>query len=195
MAGMDDRLRSRFSWGLVADIKPPDFDTRLAILKSRVEKNHWMIGSDALTVIADQIQGSIRDLEGALNRVIGTAKVLSLPPDVQLVIESLEDLIPKLSGPSITKEAIIKWVCSSLNVSEKDLIGASRQRELVRARHLSMYLLKNEAAMPVTNIGRLMGNRNHSTVLHGIRAISNGLKHDIALRNDLEQIRKRLVSV
>ena len=124
MAGMDDRLRSRFSWGLVADIKPPDFDTRLAILKSRVEKNHWMIGSDALTVIADQIQGSIRDLEGALNRVIGTAKVLSLPPDVQLVIESLEDLIPKLSGPSITKEAIIKWVCSSLNVSEKDLIGA-----------------------------------------------------------------------
>ena len=154
-----------------------------------------MIGPDALSIIADQIQGSIRDLEGALNRVINTARVLDLPPDVQLVIESIADLVPRLSEPSITKETIIKWVCKSLNFSEKELLGASRQRELVRARHISMYLLKNEAGMPVTNIGRLLGNRNHSTVLHGIKAVSDGLNHDIALRNDLEQIRKRLVSV
>ena len=195
MDGMDDRLRSRFSWGLVADIKPPDFDTRLAILKNRVKKEHWMIGPDALSIIAEQIQGSIRDLEGALNRVINTARVLDLPPDVQLVIESIADLVPRLSEPSITKETIIKWVCKSLNFSEKELLGASRQRELVRARHLSMYLLKNDAGMPVTNIGRLLGNRHPSTVLHGIKAVSDGLNHDIALRNDLEQIRKRLVSV
>jgi chromosomal replication initiator protein len=195
MGDMDHRLRSRFSWGLVADITSPDFDTRLAILESRVKKQRWTIGYDALTIIADKIEGSIRDLEGALNRVISTARALDLPPDVKLVVKSLESLIPKLSGRSITKEAIFKCVCNALNVSEKDLLGGSRQRELVRARHLSMYLLRNETGMPVTNIGRIMGDRNHSTVLHGIKAVSAGLTHDIALQNDLETIRKNLSSV
>lgn len=195
MHGIDDRLRSRFSWGLVANITPPDFDTRLAILERRAKKQRWTIGSEALTVIADQVEGSIRDLEGALNRVISTSHALDLPPDMKLVIESLESLIPKLSASVITKEAIFKCVCNSLNVAEKDLIGGSRRRELVRARHLSMYLLKNDAGMPITNIGRIMGDRNHSTVLHGIRNVSQGLTHDISLQNDLNHIRKSLVTV
>lgn len=195
MHSIDDRLRSRFSWGLVANITPPDFDTRLAILESRVKKQRWTIGSDALTVIADQVEGSIRDLEGALNRVISTARALDLPPDINLVIESLESLIPKLSAPFITKEAIFKCVCHALDVAEKDLISGSRRREFVRARHLSMYLLKNDAGIPVTNIGRIMGDRNHSTVLHGIKTVSNGLTHDIALQNDLNHIRKSLPRV
>tara|TARA_Y100000758_G_scaffold207332_1_gene148301 strand:- start:3731 stop:5083 length:1353 start_codon:yes stop_codon:yes gene_type:complete len=195
MHGIDDRLRSRFSWGLVANITPPDFDTRLAILKRRAKKQHWTIGSDALTVIADQVEGSIRDLEGALNRVISTSRALELPPDMKLVIESLESLMPKLSASVITKEAIFRCVCNSLNVAEKDILGGSRQREFVRARHLSMYLLKNDAGMPVTNIGRIMGDRNHSTVLHGIKNVSQGLTHDISLQNDLNQIRKNLTHV
>ena len=195
MHGIDDRLRSRFSWGLVANITPPDFDTRLAILERRAKKQRWTIGSDALTVIADQVEGSIRDLEGALNRVISTSRALKLPPDMKLVIESLESLMPKLSASVITKEAILRCVCNSLNVAEKDLLGGSRQREFVRARHLSMYLLKNDAGMPVTNIGRIMGDRNHSTVLHGIKNVSHRLTHDISLQNDLNHIRKSLTHV
>ena len=162
---LEDRLRSRFEWGLIADIQPPDLETRIAILQKKAQLEKQNLPMDVLNYMAERIDTNIREMEGLLKKVIFLSKLSEKPPTVELVKEALKDY-GDVSDGSITSDDIIEKTCEYLHVDRDDLIGKKKNKEIVEARHIAMYLMTEMLTLPLKAIGTLFGGRDHTTVIH-----------------------------
>ncbi len=162
---LEDRLRSRFEWGLIADIQPPDLETRIAILQKKAQLEKQNLPMDVLNYMAERIDTNIREMEGLLKKVIFLSKLSEKPPTVELVKEALKDY-GDVSDGSITSDDIIEKTCEYLHVDRDDLIGKKKNKEIVEARHIAMYLMTEMLTLPLKAIGNLFGGRDHTTVIH-----------------------------
>ncbi len=189
---LEDRLRSRFEWGLIADIQPPDFETRLAILHSKLGNNGSLIPEDVLSFIAHKVQRNIRELEGALTRVQAFAAVHQRQIDEDEAARLLADIIPAGTRKPINVERIQALVADYYNVTLEDMKGKRRDKHIVFPRQVAMYLVREETPSSLPAIGKAFGGRDHTTALHSIEKIANELKEDERLRYEVQSIREKL---
>jgi len=187
---LEDRLRSRFEMGLIADVQPPDLETRIAILRTKVN-GRAEITNDVLELIAQQVQSNIRELEGSLNRVLAYAMLHGRSVSAELVGEALADL---MAPPPVVREpeGIVAAVSQHFGVSLVDLRGKARNQKIVAPRHLAMYLLREDGRLSYPQIGALFGGRDHTSVLHACDKISKEIERDGQARGDARAIRESL---
>ena len=187
---LEERLRSRFEWGLIADIQPPDLETRIAILRFKAEQQAMPVPDEVIDLIAHQIQSNIRELEGALNRVIAHASLMRCPLAVEVAINALQDFGPAPGSLSVAQ--IIEAVAQFYNLETEVLLGRRRSKGIVIARQMAMYLAREETDASLPQIGRALGGRDHTTVLHGYTKIHAQVEEDDRLRREMLAIREML---
>jgi len=191
---LEDRLRSRFEWGLIVDMQPPDLETRIAILQTKAEEQKTGAPPEVLNFIARRIQKNIRELEGALNRVLAYARLTQSPLTVDLATQALADISSDAHKRTLTPTVITNSVATFFNIPPETLQGKRRDKTSSQARQIAMYLLREELQCSWTQIGRELGGRDHSTILHGYHKISDEVNTDHGLRRDLLEIRENLYS-
>ena len=191
---LEDRLRSRFSWGLIADIQPADFETRVAILKSKVGPYARLVPEDVLSFIAHKIQKNIRELEGALIRVIAHASLNRSAVNVDMAARLLQDVIPSTETRTLSMETISRTVANFYHISLEEMKGKRRDKHIVFPRQVAMYLIREETASSLPAIGQAFGGRDHTTVLHSYEKISTDSKEDQRIQADLRKLRELLYS-
>jgi chromosomal replication initiator protein len=189
---LEERLRSRFEGGLIADIEPPDFETRVAILKSKVGPQNRLIPEDVLSFIAHKIQRNIRELEGALIRVLAYASVTHQPMTTETAARVLEDIIPSSETRSLSVDGIKKVVANYYNITIEEMCGKRRDRHIVFPRQVAMYIIREETASSLPAIGQAFGGRDHTTVLHSYEKIVQDCQDDPRVYADLTKIRELL---
>ncbi|OUN67848.1 chromosomal replication initiator protein DnaA [Ruminococcus sp. OM05-10BH] len=192
---LEARLRTRFEWGLIADISAPDYETRMAILKKKIESDQlerYHIPEDVLQFIATNIKSNIRELEGSLNKLIALYKLKNEEINISLAAEALKDLISPDENRKITPELIIETVSEHFGISVADLKSASRDAKTTSARHIAMYLCRSMTDTPLKMIGSLLGGRDHSTVKHGVDKVSKDMENNDSLKNTLSIIQKKI---
>ncbi|MFC1906490.1 chromosomal replication initiator protein DnaA [Chloroflexota bacterium] len=190
---LENRLLSRFEWGLIVDIQPPDWETRLAILQAKAEQSGIIIPAEVLEFIAGQKQDNVRQLEGSLNRVIAFSTLVRAEPTIDLAMQALEDIAtrkPILHSISPTK--VIDLVASSFKLSSADLISRKRDRETALGRQVAMYLLREKTNCSLEQIGKELGGRDHSTVIHACDKISAGLRDSSPLKRRVTALMRQL---
>jgi chromosomal replication initiator protein len=189
---LEDRLRSRFEGGLIADIEPPDFETRVAILKSKVGPNNRLVPEDVLSFIAHKIQRNIRELEGALIRLLAYASVTHQPMTTEIAARVLEDIIPAGEARQLTQDGIKKVVANYYNISVEEMCGKRRDRHIVFPRQVAMFIIREETASSLPAIGQAFGGRDHTTVLHSYEKILQDCKDDPRVSADVAKLRELL---
>ena len=190
---LEDRLRSRFEWGLIADIQPPVLETRLAILRAKSIEQSVDLPADVLHFLAERSQHNIRELEGSFNRIVAYARLLRADITLDIALQALSATVPReRTYPS--PDAVIKAVGEYFNLPAEALCGKSRAREIADARHITMYLLRENAHQRTTDIGRTLGGRDHSTVIHGLRKVESALAIDTQFPRQIAEIRALLSS-
>jgi chromosomal replication initiator protein len=189
---LEDRLRSRFEWGLIADVQPPDYETRLAILRTKADEQGLAVPGGVLDFIAQRVSENIRELEGSFNRVVAFARLTGEELSLVLAARALGELAPPPRRRIPPPEAIIDAVADYFGLPPQRLAGQARDRHLVHARHIAMYLLRTDGARPLTEIGKILGKRDHTTVMHGTEKIERALATDPELRGELAAIRAQL---
>ena len=193
MSLMEDRLRSRFEWGLIVDIQPPEFKTRLAILQAKAEQAGTEIPPDVLEFIARQIKRNIRELEGGLNRVTAYARLLRAKITAELAARALADIAGKPSSTTnATQPALIDTVASSFRLTIEDLMSRRRDKEVAQARQVAMYLLKKQNNCSLAEIGTILGGRSPSTVSHGCEKIALDIQASPLLKRKIQDIQKKI---
>jgi chromosomal replication initiator protein len=192
LATLEDRLRTRFEWGLLADIQPPDLETRIAILQKKAAQERLFAPPDVLEFIASRISASIRELEGALIRVTAFASLTRSPVELALAEEVLRDFIPDGAGPEITADQIMVTTADYFGVSMDDLKGHSRSRVLVNARQVAMYLCRELTDLSLPRIGQAFGGRDHTTVMHADRKIRQQMAERRSLYNQIAELTNRI---
>ncbi len=190
LVALEDRLRSRFGWGLIADVQPPDFETRIAILSAKAETSGAHIPSDVLAYIARKIPSNIRELEGALNRVVAHANLMHVPLTLDTAQTALESILAH--SVELSPEQILSAVARHYNLPEAELMGRSRKRAVSVPRQLAMFLIREETDASLPRIGDMLGGRDHTTVLHGCEKIGSQIETDEHLRRDWLAIRQSL---
>lgn len=192
---LEARLRTRFEWGLIADISSPDYETRMAILRKKEELDgleRYHIPDDVMQYIANNIKSNIRELEGSLNKLIALANLEKRPIDISLAAEALKDMISPDNIREITPELIMDVVSEHFNVSIADLKGRKRNAEIVLPRQIIMYLCREMTDTPLKAVGALLGGKDHASISHGVKKITADLEVDEALNNTVSIIRKKL---
>src|SRR6266581_1812400 len=189
---LEDRLRSRFQWGLIADIQAADFETRVAILKSKLGGHTSLVPEEVLSFIAHKVQRNIRELEGALTRVQAFAAVHQRQVDAEEAARLLADIIPAGTRKPINVERIQALVADYYNVTLDDMKGKRRDKHIVFPRQVAMFLVREETPSSLPAIGKAFGGRDHTTALHSIEKIANELKEDERLRYEVQAIKERL---
>ena len=189
---LEDRLRSRFEWGLIADIQVPDFETRMAILKKKADVEKLNVTNDVMVYIATKIKSNIRELEGALIRIVAYSSLTNREITVDLASEALKDIISKKQGKHITINLIQDVVASYFNLRIDDLKSQRRTRNIAYPRQIAMYLSRKLTDMSLPKIGEEFGGRDHTTVIHAYEKISENLNTDETLQNTIESITKKL---
>ena len=192
LALLEDRLRSRFEWGLIADIQPPDLETRMAILSSKADQQKTVIEESVLELIAKRVQKNVRELEGSLNRVVAYSQLMSIPVTLESTSRLLDDLTQDTARHAIDREKILDEVSRQYKVTTADLLGRSRSKTIALARQVAMYLLIYELELSPTEVGRLLGNRDHSTVIHGAGKINGEINEDYHLRQNVLTIKEAI---
>ncbi|HWB35102.1 MAG TPA: chromosomal replication initiator protein DnaA, partial [Rugosimonospora sp.] len=195
LATLEDRLRTRFEWGLLADITPPDLETRIAILQKKAFQERLEAPADVLEFIASRVSNSIRELEGALIRVTAYASLTRTPVALGLAEEVLRDFIPDGSGPEITADQIMASTADYFGVSLEDLRGHSRSRVLVNARQVAMYLCRELTDLSLPRIGQAFGGRDHTTVMHADRKIRQQMAERRSLYNQIAELTNRIKQI
>ena len=195
LSTLEDRLRTRFEWGLLADIQPPDLETRIAILQKKAAQERLYAPADVQEFIASRISNSIRELEGALIRVTAYANLTRSPVDLALAEEVLRDFIPDGSGPEITADQIMASTAEYFGVSLEDLRGHSRSRVLVNARQVAMYLCRELTDLSLPRIGQAFGGRDHTTVMHADRKIRLQMAERRSLYNQIAELTNRIKQI
>src|SRR5712671_2784767 len=191
---LEDRLRSRFQWGLIADIQAADFETRVAILKSKVGPYARLVPEDVLSFIAHKIQRNIRELEGALIRVIAHASLNRSAVNVDMAAKLLQDVIPSADTRTLTIDTISRAVANFYHISLEEMKGKRRDKHIVFPRQVAMFLIREETASSLPAIGQAFGGRDHTTVLHSYEKINTDSKEDQRLQADLRKLREILYS-
>ncbi|MBA7644536.1 Chromosomal replication initiator protein DnaA [subsurface metagenome] len=190
---VEERLCSRFEWGLIVDIQPPDFETRLAILQAKAKQRGQDVALDVLEFIAQRIQQNIRELEGSLNRVIAYAKLLKALVTPEIAAQALEDIATKRpKGASITPALVIEAVASSFQLATIDIKSRKRDKETALARQVAMYLIRQETNSPLAQIGRELGGREPITVSSACKKIANTINNNAYLRQKILDIQQNL---
>ncbi|UCE00931.1 MAG: chromosomal replication initiator protein DnaA [Chloroflexota bacterium] len=187
---LEERLRSRFEWGLAADLQPPDFETRMAILRSKAERAGRVVPSEIIEVIARRVQSNIRELEGALTRVVAFVDLSGLPMTPKLVETALVDLLPRRS--KVEPEEVVQSVADAFGVHLDRMLSRDRSREVALPRQVAMYLLREESNISLPLIGETLGGRDHTTIMYGCDKIADLLERDDRLRRQVIEIRKNL---
>ena len=197
---LEARLRTRFEWGLIADISAPDYETRMAILRKKIELDHlekYNIPEDVLKYIADNIKSNIRELEGSLNKLIALYKLNksathSLTIDISLAAEALKDLISSYNNREVTPELILDIVADHFNITIADLKSNKRSANISVPRQIAMYLIRYLTETPLQAIGIILGGKDHSTIKYGVEKIEKSIVKDETLNNTINIIKKKI---
>lgn len=192
METLEDRIRSRFEWGLMADIGTPDYETRMAILRRNVEADNMNLSDDILNYIATNIKSNIRELEGALNKLLAYSNLVKTEITMDIAMKELQNIIIPDKPREITPQLIIEVVSEHFQISLDQMISKNRSNEIARPRQIAMYLCKNMTDIPLDSIGALLGGRDHSTIIHGIKKISDEYESNETTRNLIETIKKKI---
>lgn len=191
IVGLDARLRSRFEGGLVVEIQPPDYDTRVAVVESISLSRHMPMPAEVVDLIAQEVNTSIRELEGALNRVFAYCETLAQTPTVTIVQECLKDLICHADRPS--PELFLQSVADHFGIDVPSLMGSSRKKQVAVARQIVMYLLVTETELSLQQVGSLLGDRDHTTIMHGRDRIRELIETDATIRLAVMEIKEALL--
>jgi chromosomal replication initiator protein len=186
---IEERLRSRFEGGMITDIGKPDLETRMAILRAKVAEKDFYIEDDSLRFIAENIKNNIRELEGALNKVIASCEFNEKPPSLAYTKQVLAEVIASGKKKGINNNHIIKAVSNFYEVNGQDLVNKSRKKEIVRPRQVAMYLMRSELGSSYPGIGECFGGRDHTTALHAFEKINREIETDNKLKEDVELLR------
>ena len=189
---LEDRLRSRFEWGLTVDIQPPDYETRMAILRKKEELEGYNIDNEIIKYIATNVKSNIRELEGALTKIVASSKLNNKEINLELAEEALKDLISPNAAREVTPQLIINVVSEHFGITPLDLIGQKRSKELVFPRQIVMYLCGDMTNESLQNIGKALGGRDHTTIIHGTKKIASELKTDENLKNTIDILKKKI---
>lgn len=192
IAKLEDRLRSRFEWGLIVDITPPDYETRMAILQKKIEEENLDISPEALNYIANQIQSNIRELEGALTRLLAYSKLQGKPITTELTAEALKDIIQSPKSKKITIQDIQKVVGQYYSVRIEDFSAKKRTKSIAYPRQIAMYLSRELTDFSLPKIGEEFGGRDHTTVIHAHEKIANDIKSDPTFKQEVENLEKEI---
>ncbi len=192
IAALEERMRSRFAGGLVADVQSPDFEMRTAILRAKAEERNARVNDEVLEYISRKDHANIRELEGALTKLLMVAQLYNRPITLQLAIETLNDG-PSRPRQQITAGDVIQAVSEHFGIEEKELLGRGRSRQIAFPRQISMYLMRKDADISLEEVGQAL-NRDHTTVLHGYRKIEEEMETNSTLRGDVMTIRERLLA-
>ena len=187
---LEERLRSRFEWGITADIQPPDYETKMAILKKRAELENLEIDTEVMQYVATNITSNIRELEGALNKICVFANLEKRPVTLDLAEEALKDTIE--TQKEITPEFIMEMVAEHYNITVNDILSRKKNKEIANPRQICMYLIRKYTNCSLQIIGKIMGNRDHSTILHGHEKILDLLSKDENLKANVDILVKKL---
>lgn len=189
IATLEERLRSRFEGGLIADIQPPDFETRAAILRFKAEAQPMAVPSEVIDFLSRKIQSNIRELNGALTRVVAYAQLMQAPLTVDLATTVLQDI---LTQTPVSMDQVINAVCDYYRVSVEDLKGRGRNKEVVTPRQMAMYLLREATGSSLPQIGEALGGRDHTTVMYSVEKIGQEIEQDDQRRREMLAIKERL---
>lgn len=193
METLEERFRSRFDWGLIADIQPPDYETRMAILRKNAESFNRVIDDEIFKYIATNIKSNIRELEGALNRIIAKSKIENQSSiTLELAEDALKDIINPDKQKQVTPTLILNVVAEQFQVSPEDITSRKRSTEIVLPRQVFMYLCRKLTDTPFTSIAKLIGKKDHTTIIHGVNKIEDELKGNPELQNKIETIKKKI---
>lgn len=187
---LEERLRSRFEWGLTADIQPPDFETRVAILRSKADRAARSVEPAVLEQIAHKVQSNIRELEGALTRVLAYSELSGVPLESEMVEMALADFLPVEAG--LSTEKIVRAVADHFGIEEDQILGRDRTRQIALPRQVAMYLIREETESSLPEIGKALGGRDHTTVLYGCDKIGDLIETDDGMRRRVMSIRETL---
>ncbi|MDE6567005.1 MAG: chromosomal replication initiator protein DnaA [Lachnospiraceae bacterium] len=192
METLEERFRSRFEWGLIADIQPPDYETRMAILQKNAENYNKAIDDEIFQYIATNIKSNIRELEGALNKVLANARLNKKELTLALAEDALKDIIYPDQIREVTPNLIVDVVSEHFNVSKEDITSKRRNSEYVLPRQIIMYLCRTMTTASLQNVAALLSKKDHTTVIHGVEKITELMQTDEDLRNKIETIKKKL---
>ncbi len=190
MSTLEERLRSRFEWGLIADIQPPDLETRIAILRSKAERMQRDVPQEIVNLIAHHFQSNIRELEGALTRVVAYADLRGKPLTCEMAEVALTDLLPQQN--QLEPDRVMDVVASAFGISRDKILSRERTREAALPRQVVMYLLREEANVSLPQIGEVLGGRDHTTVIYACEKVADMIERDDRLRKQIVQIRETL---
>ena len=189
---LEKRLISRFEWGMITDIVQPDIETRVAILESKCQEKNYILATDVLYFVANNVQNNIRELEGALNRLIAFHEFNNTTPTIDTVKSILSNLITSVKTKTLTSKHIIDVVSEYFDIDTKDIIGKSRKKELVYPRQITMFLMRQESNTSYPTIGQELGGRDHTTAMHAYNKIQKEIKENDKINQDIESIKQQL---
>ena len=192
METLEERIRSRFECGLTADIGSPDYETRMAILRRKEEMDNFHLDDEILKYIATNIKSNIRELEGALNKLLAYSNLEQTEITMEVAMKELQNIISPDKPREITPQLIIDVVCEHFHITKEQMISKSRSNDIAKPRQIAMYLCKNMTGVSLENIGELLGGRDHSTVIHGINKVEAELQTNEATVNLLNTIKKKI---
>jgi chromosomal replication initiator protein len=192
METLEERIRSRFEWGLMADIGTPDYETRMAILRKKVEADDMNLSDDILNYIANNIKSNVRELEGALNKLLAYSNLEKTDITMDIAIKELQNIITPDKPKEITPQLIVEVVTEHFQISMDQMISKSRSNEIARPRQIAMYLCKTMTDTPLDAIGSLLGGRDHSTIIHGIKKVTEEYDTNENTRNLIDTIKKKI---
>ena len=190
---IEDRLRSRFEWGLIVDIRRPDFETRMAILQRKCEDDGVDCDPEVLEFIAGRVKSNIRELEGALNRLIAKHQLIGGRIDLAFAQETLDAILPVNAARVVNAQTILAAVAERYAVTSEDLLSKKRTRDLTLPRQIAMYMIRDMTSLSTTAIGSELGGRDHTTVMHGCDQIARMLQADPTLRKNLDDLKESLL--
>jgi chromosomal replication initiator protein len=189
---LEERLRSRFEWGLVTDIKPPDLETRMAILKKYAEREKIKVSDDILGLIAEKITSNIRELEGALTRVVAFSSLTNSQPDIDIAKNILKDVLPDDSQGKVSIQKIVKEVSRFFSIPINDILSAKRNKFISHARQLAMFLARELTSSSLPQIGKAIGDRDHTTVIYAVTKISKLISTDKNVYMQIQEITNKI---
>jgi len=192
---LEERLRSRFEWGLVTDIQPPNLETRIAILKRYSEREHMAAPDDVISLIAERVASNIRELEGALTRVVAFSSLTSAEPGLDLAKKVLKDILPEKSDYRISTQKILKEVSSYFSIPITGITSNKRNKKISHARQIAMFLSRELTGDSLPKIGKVIGNRDHATVIYGVNKISALIKNDRVVYNQIQEITSKIKTI
>ena len=189
---LEDRLRSRFEWGLIVDISSPDYETRMAILRKKEELDGYKIDNKVIEYIAKNVKSNIRELEGSLNKIMAYANLEKSEINLALAEKVLKDIISPNEKRVVTPELIINVVAEHFDLSPSDIVGNKRNSKVVFPRQIVMYLCRDMTGITLKNVGKYLGGRDHTTIMNGVEKIEKEIQTSDSTREIIEILKKKL---